>query len=107
MHSVKVCIDTGTPSITCLPASVTYHSTGVLHARISDPPPSCGAGTVVFSVRRGGRTLVHFHAVVYLNTAVSGRFTCRLPRGHYTWYALVVDAAGNRSAPAHAGLTVR
>jgi hypothetical protein len=99
LQLVRVRIDTQQPTPTGTSAvSVRRGHLAILPYRIDDPRPGSPTALVKIVIREQSGQVV-WHAALprrLVDTDLAYSFTCRLPRGSYSYSVGAIDAAGNR-----------
>ncbi len=100
-EDLKTCyvrIDTAQPSTKApKPAAATRYRYAVLRYRVNDPSPNGGRASVVLKLKNAHGKVVktinlHLRTV---NSSLSYRYRCTLPRGKYRFFVYATDVAGN------------
>ena len=106
----EIVADTVAPVTSARAASVRRGRTATLRYTVADAEPTKGTAIAALRIRnRKGRTVKIINAGVQdVNTALTAKFRCRLPKGVYRYTVFATDASGNKqSKSGSAKLTVR
>ncbi len=106
----EIVADTVGPVTSAKAFSVRKGRKGTLKYRIDDTEPTKGTATVVIKVKnKKGKTVKTIKAgSKSVNTALTMRCLCTLPKGVYKYYVYAIDAAGNpQSKVGSAKITVK
>ena len=99
--TVHVMLDTRKP-VTKAPyaARVTRYRTATLRYRVNDVAPNAGTATATIKIRNSRGVVVKTLTLgtQAVNTLLSKRFVCKLPKGTYRFSVYAKDAAGNKQS---------
>lgn len=88
--------DTQAPSTKAWDAAVRKGKRATLRFQVDDPTPNGGSATVSLVIRKNnGRVVKTLARTVPVNVASKAVFTCKLPRGLYSFTVVARDMAGN------------
>jgi hypothetical protein len=111
VSSTTVSVDTSKPVTLATAASVVRNHTASVGYKVADVRPGSPTARVVIKIKNARGLWVKTSLVTSsakVNTALTFKFLCTLPRGTYTVYVYATDAAGNvQSHVGTARLTVK
>ena len=102
-NSITVRIDTVHPTTRALvAASASYRGYATLKYQVVDAAPNGGTATVTIKVKTLAGKVIKTYSLgkKAVNTTLSLRMLCAIPRGTYRYYVYAKDCAGNAQAKA-------